>query len=246
MSYYKTVGDGLKAILMGDTSWLKNLPKLKKPPVIAIPNNDEFVGDEMLDSYKMAIIMRDSLLDDLPEYYEKFHTEEMCTLHQKLFPHYEGVDYSKSDCVCYNDLPMYEENDDCTKALLRDGVRQIDIVLSNAICMHREPEVIKLLKSGASPYFIDYEDCFGTLDYENCAPALGKLDVDIDFYWTEVPKKFPNHIDDMTEDELCDTFFALYNIAGHSHILRVVDKYILPEVKAKGEELLEKYCGKDI
>ena len=60
----------------------------------------------------MAIIMRDSLLDDLPEYYEKLHAEEMCTLHQKLFPHYEGVDYSKSDCVCYNDLPMYEENDD--------------------------------------------------------------------------------------------------------------------------------------
>ena len=107
MSYYKTVGNGLKAILMGDTSWLKNLPKLKKPPVIAVPNNDEFVGDEMLDSYKMAIIMRDSLLDDLPEYYEKLHAEEMCTLHQKLFPHYEGVDYSKSDCVCYNDLHMF-------------------------------------------------------------------------------------------------------------------------------------------
>lgn len=246
MSYYKIVGDGLKAILMGDTSWLKNLPKLKKPPIIAVPNNEIFVGDEMIDSYKMAIIMYDSLLDDLPEYHEKFHAEEMCTLHQKMFPLYEGVDYSKSDCVCYNDLPMYEEDDDWTKALLRDGARQIDIDLSNAICMHREPEVIKLLQSGATPYFIDYEDCFGTLYYENCAPALGRLDIDIDFYWTEVPKKFPDHIDDMTEDELCDTFFALYNIAGHSHILRVVDKHILPEVKAKGEELLEKYCGKDI
>ncbi len=245
MAYYKTVGDGLKAILMGDTSWLKNLPKLKRPPIIAVPN-DGFFGDELIDSYKMAIIMHESLLDDLPEYHEKFHAEELCTLHRKMFPHYEGVDYSKSDCVCYNDLPMYEEDDEWTKALLEEGVRQIDIDLSNAIVMHRELEVIKLLKSGATPYFIDYEDCFGTLYYENCAPALGKLDVDIDFYWTEVPKKFPDHIDEMTEGELCDTFFALYNIAGHSHILRVVDKFILPEVKAKGEELLEKYCGKDI
>lgn len=247
MSYYKIVGDGLKAILMGDTSWLKNLPKLKKPPIVAVPNNDEsFFGNELIDSYKMAIIMHDSLQDSFPRYHEMLHIDEMIALHRKMFPHYQGVDYSKSDCVCYNDLPMYEEDDDWTKALLRDGARQIDIDLSNAICMHREPEVIKLLQSGATPYFIDYEDCFGTLYYENCAPALGRLDIDIDFYWTEVPKKFPDHIDDMTEDELCDTFFALYNIAGHSHILRVVDKHILPEVKAKGEELLEKYCGKDI
>ncbi len=244
MAYYKTVGDGLKAILMGDTSWLKNLPKLKRPPIIAVLNDGCF-GDRLIDSYKMALIMNDSL-QDFPTYHKNLHVNEMCVLHQKMFPHYEGVDYSKSDCVCYNDYPMYTEDDVQTKALLESGVRQIDIDLSNAIVMHRETEVIKLLKSGATPYFIDYEDCFGTLYYENCAPALGKLDVDIDFYWTEVPKKFSDHINEMTEDELCDTFFALYNIAGHSHILRVVDKFILPEVKAKGEELLEKYCGKDI
>lgn len=143
MAYYKPIGEGLKAILMGDTFWLKNQPLLKDPPIIAVPKDDSFFGDEIIDSYKMAIIMRDSLQDDLPEFYEKLHVDEMCALHQELFPHYAGVDYSKSDCVCYNGLPMYEEDDDSTKVLLKDGVRRIDIALSNAIRMHRDSDVIR-------------------------------------------------------------------------------------------------------
>lgn len=246
MASYIPKGDGLKNILMGNTSWIKNQPHKKNPPIIAVPDKRKFYGDEIIDSYKMAVIMRDSLKDDLPEYYEKFNVDKMCALHQKLFPNYAGIDYSKSDCVCYNDFPMYEEDDFCTIQLIKNCVRVIDIELANAIHMHRESDVIALLKNGASPYFIDYEYSMGALTYESCAPPLGTLDVDIAFWWTEVPKKYPTHIDDMSDDELCDTFYALYNIAAHSHILRVVDKYMLPEVKTKGEDFLQKYCGKVI
>ena len=241
MAYYHTEGNGLRAILSGNVDWIKELSNCGKPPIVAMPNPD-FSGDEVIDSYK-AICILDEALKGYPEY-NSLNVARMLIEHNKIFPDLPNIDYSVSDCVCYNDAPWFE--DEQYEELINQGVRRMDVDLSNAIIMHKEAEVVRLLNNGATPFFLtvrDYLTCISDYYYDDVAPSLGLLDTDIGFWWTEVPIKFPDSIMSMTDDELCNTIFALYNIAAHRHILQVVDNNILPEVKSRGEEFVQRMCG---
>lgn len=243
MSYYHTKGYGLRAILSGNVDWIKEISNCKEPPILAEPNPG-FLGNEVIDSHKVVCIMDDAL-KGYPEY-KSLNVEEMRNIHRSIFPTLERIDYSASDCVCYNDDPWFDE-DDYAKFQKR-GVRKKDVDLSNAIMMHKETDVIRLLQTGATPYFLDLEvfpDKQGLYYFEDVAPALGTLEIDISFWWTEVPKKFPNDILSMTDNELCYTMFSLYNIAAHRHILHIVDENILPEVKRSSEEFVKQMCGEE-
>ena len=234
MAYYHTVGDGLRAILSGNVGWMDGVTN-HIPPIIALPN-DGFLGEEAIDSHKAVHIMNDAL-KELPEY-ETLRVQEMLSVHQKHFPSLGAIDYSSSDCVCYNGDDWFDE-EECM-ILMEKGAKKQDVELSNAIMMHDEQEVIRLLHLGATPYFLDVET-IGTekFYYEDVAPALGHLETDIDYWWwVGVTKPFPNDVVNMTDDELCDTIFALYNIAAHRHILQVVEDNILPEVKQRGEAFM--------
>lgn len=234
MAYYHTVGDGLRAILSGKVDWINGISNLDKPPIIALPN-ESFFGDEVIDSHKAIQIMNEALRG-YPEY-ESLHVQEMFSEHQKIFPSLGVIDYSISDCVCYNGDIWFDEAD--CEILLEKGAKKQDVELSNAIMMHEEQEVIRFLHLGATPYFLDAEIVdIKDLYYEEVAPALGHLEEDIYYWWTEVPKLFPNDNMSMTDDELCNTIFALYNIAAHRHILQVVNDNILPDVKQRGEAFM--------
>lgn len=63
-------------------------------------------------------------------------------------------DYSKFSFVDYNDDAYFDEDD--IEDLKKDGVREIDIELTNEGIQHKEEEVIELLKKGASPYYFNH------------------------------------------------------------------------------------------
>lgn len=234
MAYYHTVGDGLRAILSGNVDWINGITN-HTPPVIALPN-EGFLSEESIDSHKAVHIMNDALKGS-PEY-ESLHVQEMLLRHQQKYPLLGAIDYAVSDCVCYNGDDWFDE-EECG-ILIEKGAEKQDVELANAIMMHDEQEVIRLLHLGATPYFFDVE-IQGTEKYyyEDVAPALGHLETDIDYWWwVGVTKPFPNDVVKMTDDELCDTIFALYNIAAHRHILQVVEDNILPEVKQRGEAFM--------
>ncbi|MCH3923425.1 MAG: hypothetical protein LKE30_00700 [Bacteroidales bacterium] len=154
------------------------------------------------------------------------------------------INYGDFSFITYNDdVYDYFEDYDFVKYKPKD----IDIQLANCGMKHKQEEVIKLLKQGASPYIENDLDLNqdNIYTYYNVAPMLDTLETDIEFIITCLIDDIiaNEYKEDSSKLSFVNTFINVLVASAHIEILSIVDKYILPEVRKKGEELMQRKLG---
>lgn len=151
------------------------------------------------------------------------------------------------------DNPYIDDED--KEFLLNDGVPEINIRLTNCGIQHMEDEVVKLLKKGATPYFLChapnstdvYEDKDGNIrhTYFDVAPMLEvtkahSVDYWIDFIGDNLDENI-SQFENATLEQIVEGFF---NVGACERILYLTDKHISNKARAMGEKLMLEYLGK--
>ena len=152
--------EAVVAVLTGDTDKIRSLIEANGNSPVKLANwsgerrgfNDK--GD--INSFQLSYAMYDALKNN--EYCEKLHVREMWNLHKSLFPEMKRTPYDQLGFVIWNwweepgDNPYIDDED--YEFLLNDGVSEDNIRLTNCGIQHMEDEVVRLLKEGATPYFL--------------------------------------------------------------------------------------------
>ena len=234
----------LIAMLNGDVDMIGSL--LKQNNGKPLPVFDVSWGDEYFyfDSYQFAYVLYDALLfDDHDTDYRGRNIPEMLDLHKRICGLMKHPDYGKISFVDYNDWDYFSEED--IAELKKDGVRDIDIELTNEGIQHREEKVIELLKNGASPYFLNHSNWgpnYQPYGYLEVAFLLCHLDSEWCDQWDiRSLALLRKDINTLTEEDLEEIVKNLFDAAASQRILYIVDKHITDEARAKGEELMRKY-----
>ena len=151
------------------------------------------------------------------------------------------------------DNPYFDEQDE--KELLATGVSKRDIHLTNCGVQHMEKEVVKLLKAGASSYFLVtapsstemYINEEGVIchTYFDVAPMIEVTKTHSDDYWNNFDcNSLEGDICSLPTSTLEEVLEGIFNVAACERILYLTDKYICDEARDKGNELMLKYLGK--
>lgn len=235
-----------KAVLSGRIDELKALiaesGNLVLP--IALVNWDRV---DCINSYQLAYALYDAYAYDSDQtFFREHHVIDVLNLHKTMCPPNDHVDYSKIEFLSWNDFELYDESD--IENLLKSGVKQCDIDLSNYGLQHMEKEVIELLQKGASPYFMDHTNEIHSKDgktiwcYENLAPMLCRLvNVWCDQWDLHGMSSYENNIDNLDDEDLCRYLCYIFNAGASMRMLYIIDKYIKDDVREKGSELLKRY-----
>ena len=257
----KEMRDAVVAVLSGDCSKVRSLIEANgnAPFILARWSGARRgVSDEGdINSFQLSQAMYDALKYD--EHFGKLHVQEMWELHQTLFPTMKRTPYEQFGFITWNYWEEPDDNlyidDEEYDFLLNDGVPEKDIQLTNYGINHMEEEVVRLLKEGATPYFLvkapglteAYQDKDGNLRYTyfDVAPMLEVTKVHSDDYWME-------YIGDVLDKDIfqINVMFlesvveGLFNVGACERILHLTDQYISEKAKKEGEELMMKYLGK--
>jgi len=253
--------EAVVAILTGDTNKIRSLIKANGSTPIKLARwsgERRGVSDKgEIDSFQLSLAMYDALRNN--EFCEKLHVQEMLNLHKKMFPDMKRTSYDQYGFIIWNwmyepgDNPYIDDED--YDFLLNDGVPEIDIRLTNCGIQHMEDEVIKLLKEGATPYFLChapyiteiYEDKDGNIrhTYFDVAPMLEVTKVhSVDYWWEFIGDDLDKDLSIITTENLERIVEGLFNVGACERILHLTDKYISDEARKEGDELMLKYLGK--
>lgn len=211
----------------------------------------------ILNSFQLAQAMSDALQNG--RLYSRLNVKKMWLLHQDMLPDMERTPYDQFDFNIWNwfdtpgDNPYFDDNDE--KELIATGVDKRDICLTNYGIQHMEMEVAKLLKTGASPYFLViapsstemYIDKEGVLrhTYFDVAPMLEVTKIHSDEYWSVfIHDDLDGDINSLPISTLEEVMEGIFNVAACERILYITDKFISDNVRVKGEELMLKHLGK--
>lgn len=210
----------------------------------------------VLDSFQLSCALHDALR--INTFYEKNHIGEMWKLHRELMPQIKRTPYSQYDFIIWNsmdepgDNPYFDEEDQ--PGLLDSGVPMENILLTNCGIQHMEDDVIRLLKAGASPYFLvtipsyieAYIDNNGKLchTYFDVAPMLEVTKCHSVDYWYDFGlNKLGNDVSKFPVSELECLVEGVFNVAACERILHLTDKYISEKARKEGDEMMMKYLG---
>ncbi len=237
----------LVAMICGDVEMVESL--LRQNNGKPLPVFDVTWGDDYyyFDSYQFCYVLYDALLYSNDERdYRGRNIPEMLDLHKRLCCQISHPDYSIFPFISWNDDNYFDKDE--IAILKEDGASDIDIELTNDGVQHKEEQVIELLKRGASPYFINLTNYAGTeskeihYGYYEVVMLLSHLDSEWCDQWDiHGLKLLREDISSLNDDELELIVFDLFNAAANQRILYLVDKYIIDEARAKGEELRRKY-----
>lgn len=211
----------------------------------------------ILDSFQFSYALYDALKNN--EYGKKLNVVEMWRLHQKMMPQLKRTPYDQFRFVIWNwweepgDNPYIDDEDE--QFLLNTGVPQINIDLTNYGIQHMEEEVIKLLKKGASPYFLVtlpymtniYKDEEGNVHYTyfNVAPMLEVTKVHSDDYWfTFIHDYLDKDVRSLETSVLEEMVEGFFNVGACERILHLTDEYLCKKSREEGDLLMLKYLGK--
>ena len=254
----KVKRDAVVAVLTGDTDKVRSLIEVNGNSPIKLARwlgDCRGVSDERdIDSFQLSYAMYDALKNN--EYCEKLHVREIWNLHKTLFPSMKRTPYDQFGFIIWNwmaepgDNP-YIDDEDC-EFLLNDGVPEINIRLTNCGIQHMEDEVVRLLKEGATPYFLChapditdvYEDKEGNIrhTYFDVAPMLEVTKIHSTDYWCDF---IGNDLDkDISQFETADLeriVEGIFNVGACERILHLTDRYISDKARKEGDELMLKY-----
>lgn len=137
---------------------------------------------------------------------------------------------------------------------LNDGVPEDNIRLTNCGIQHMEDEVVRLLKEGATPYFLCHapylteihEDKDGNIrhTYFGVAPMLEVTKIhSVDYWWEFIGDDLDKDISQFETSVLEMIVEGLFDVGACERILHLTDRYISDEARKEGEELMLKYLG---
>ena len=257
----KEMREAVVAVLTGDTDKIRSLMEANgnSPVKLARWSGERRgVSDEGdIDSFQLSYAMYDALRNN--EYCEKLHVQEMWNLHKALFPDVKRTSYDEFGFIIWNwmeepgDNPYIDDEDE--EFLLNDGVPEDNIRLTNCGIQHMEDELVKLLKEGATPYFLCHapnlteihEDKEGNIRHTYFDVAL-MLDVtkihSADYWWEFIGDDLDKDISQFDLADLEWIVEGLFNVGACERILHLTDKYISANARKEGEELMQKYLGK--
>ena len=228
------------AMLIGDVKLVEELLRLYGNNPIPIATINWEGVETQVNSYMFSYVLYDAFRYE--ERYDLFtprHVQELSDLHQRICPPMPRPDYSQFNFLTYRGEIYSIDDDNEIEMILKDGASDQDIDLTNYGMLYKEDEIIRLLKNGASPYFLDRrDDPFVEVD-----PLLSFLDMVISDQWQI--GGFDSILDDKSlplTNKLEDLFLGLFEIAASYRILYLVDKYITPEARKKGEGLMKEHC----
>ena len=248
-----------KAILRGDIHFVKSMLKAQGSPIPIASWHGERRGlfsKGKINSFQLSQAMFDALRDT--KYSDKYHIKEIWNLHKALFPSIERTPYDQFDFIIWNWMEEPEDNpyidDEDYEFLLQDGVPEINIRLTNCGIQHMEDEVVRLLKEGASPYFLCHapyitnihEDKNGNIQhtYFDVAPMLEVTKCHSCDYWLDF------NLDDLDKDissfdrpKIESIIEGLFNVGACERILHLTDEYICNKARLEGEDLMLHYLG---
>jgi len=257
----KEMVEAVVAVLTGDTDKMRLLIEANgnSPVKLARWSGERRgVSDKGdIDSFQLSYAMYDALIND--EYCEKLHVQEMWNLHKTLFPDMKRTPYNQFGFIIWNwmeesgDNPYIDDED--YEFLLNDGVSVDNIRLTNYGIQHMENEVIRLLKEGATPYFLCHapyityvhEDKDGNIrhTYFDVAPMLDVTKAHSDDYWWDfIGDNLDKDISQFKNADLERIVEGLFNVGACERILHLTDKYISDKARKEGDELMLKYLGK--
>ena len=237
------------AMLSGDVEKVEALLKANNNQPVSVALNNWYSQITVVDSYLLAYVQYDAFrYDDRQDLFISKHIQEILDLHKRLCPPREHPDYSTIHFIKWNDWVFFEDED--MEYLLNEGIARQDIELTNCCIRHQEKEVIRLLKDGASPYFFtswnldpnNKEDwhysCF------EVSPMFNVLDNAICDQWLLFGlENYEKDMNALCIDEIEMIVFSLFNAAASYRILYLVDKYLSPEARQRGKELMKKYLS---
>lgn len=244
------VRHNLMAMLTGDVKQVEELLGLYGNNPIPIATINREGVETQVNSYLFSHVLYDAFRYE--EKYDLFgprHVQELLDLHQRVCPPTPRPDYSQFDFLTYRGEIYSIDDDNEIEMVLKDGASRQDIDLTNYGMIYKEDEMIRLLRSGASPYFLDKryfddEDCDCYYSYKEVAPLQSFHEMVISDQWKL------DGFDSIILDEaslpktkrLENILLGIFEIAASYRILYLVDKYITPEAHKKGEELMKEYC----
>ena len=253
--------DAVVAVLTGDTAKIQSLIEANGNFPIKLARwsgERRGVSDEGdIDSYQLSYAIFDALQNN--EYSEKLHVKEMWYLHKSLFPNMERTPYEQFGFIIWNwmeepgDNPYIDDEDEAF--LLNDGVSENNIRLTNCGIQHMEGEVVRLLKEGATPYFLVHapyitcinEDKDGNIrhTYFDVAPMLEVTKIhSADYWWEFIGDDLDNEISKFEIPVLERIVEGIFNVGACERILHLTEKYISDKARREGDELMMKYLGR--
>ena len=252
--------DAVVALLTGDTDKMRSLIEANgnSPIKLARWSGDRRgVSDKGdIDSFQLSYAMYDALRNN--EYYKKLHVQEMWNLHKVLFPNMKRAPYDQFGFIIWNwmeepgDNPYIDDED--YEFLLNDGVPEDNIRLTNCGIQHMEYEVVRLLKEGATPYFLCHapyitqvhEDKDGNIrhTYFDVAPMLDVTKVhSVDYWWDFIGDYLDKDISQFESEVLERIVEGLFDVGACERILHLTERYISDKARKDGDELMLKYLG---
>mgnify|MGYP007070227821 FL=1 len=234
------------AMLSGDVEQVEKLLRQTNGQPLLIAVNRWYDRVYPVDSFQLAQVMYEALrYDDFQDLFVSRHIQELLNLHRRVCEPIPYLDYGDLVFITWNEFEYFDEED--AQFLLDDGVRQKDIELTNYGIQHDEKEIVRLLREGASPYYLnrtDYDpDKKGVgCTYFEIAPMLHVFDREICDNWDfDGLDAFKDNIADLSRDSLERIVFCLFQVAASYRILDLVDTYITPKARKEGEALMKKY-----
>ena len=256
----KEMRDAVVAVLTGDTDKIQSLIEVRgnSPLKLARWSGERRgVSEEgEIDSFQLSYAMYDALRNI--EYLEKLHVKDMWNLHKTLFPNMERTPYEQFGFIIWNwmeepgDNPYIDDED--YEFLLNDGVSENNIRLTNCGIQHMEAEVVRLLKEGATPYFLVHapyitqvhEDKEGNVrhTYFDVAPMLDVTKIhSVDYWWQFIGDDLDNEISEYEPPVLERIVEGIFNVGACERILHLTDKFISDKARKEGDELMKEYLG---
>lgn len=125
--------------------------------------------------------------------------------------------------------------------------------MTNYAIQHMEKEVVELLKSGASPYFLVtvpewlHYDKAGVLchTYFDVAPMQDVTELHAGDYWFQyIGDSLEREIASLSNSTLEEVVEGVFNVAACERILYITDKYIGEDARKKGERIMLEHLGK--
>lgn len=252
--------DAVVALLTGDIDKTRSLIEANRNTPVKLARwsgEHRGVSDEGdIDSFQLSYAMYDALVNK--EYCEKLHVQEMWNLHKALFPDVKRTPYDQFGFIIWNwmeepgDNPYIDDEDE--EFLLNDGVPKDNIRLTNCGIQHMEDEVVRLLKEGATPYFLVHapyltevhEDKDGNIQhtYFDVAPMLDLTkNHSVDYWWEFVGDDLDKDISQFEIADLERIVEGFFNVGACERILHLTDEYISDKARTEGDELMMKYLG---
>lgn len=210
-----------------------------------------------LNCFQLAQAMHDALRMD--KLYTPLNVKAMWEFYRSMLPNIKRTPYDQFDFIIWNrfdipgDNPYFDEEDE--DELLATGVSLRDICLANFAIQHMECETVEFLKADASPYFLvttparteAHVDKDGVLrhTYFDVAPMLEVTKIHSDDYWNDfIQDNLEKGIKKLPLETIEEVVEGLFDVAACERILYLTYKYITPEVRHKGEEMMLQHLGK--